>query len=139
MNPEDFNNIKTTHTIWTLIDSNGNTVKFKVPSSGNRVTITDNSCGKYQCHRETARDKWNYYMKKGYHISNKCVDHDMDEFHEMKRNEERNNKVMKSISDSMSKYVNENKLKKIHDNDLQEMRINPKDFYKKMSNYALEA
>jgi len=128
MNPEDFENISTTYTIWTLIDSNGNSVTFKVPSSGNRVTITDNSCGKYQCHRETARDKWNYYMKKGYHISNKCVDYDMDEFYNGKRNEER------SISDSMEEYV-----KKIHDNDLQEMRINPSDFYKKMSNYALEA
>ena len=134
MNPEDFENISTTHTIWTLIDSNGNSVTFKVPSSGNRVTITDNSCGKYQCHRETARDKWNDYMKKGYHISNKCVDYDMDEFYNGKRNEERNEKVMRSISDSMEGYV-----KKIHDNDLQEMRINPSDFYKKMSNYALEA
>ena len=134
MNPEDFENISTTHTIWTLIDSNGNSVTFKVPSSGNRVTITDNSCDKYRCHRETARDKWNDYMKKGYHISNKCVDYDMDEFYNGKRNEERNEKVMRSISDSMEEYV-----KKIHDNDLQEMRINPSDFYKKMSNYALEA
>mgnify|MGYP003141433409 FL=1 len=139
MNPEDFENINTTHTIWTLIDSNGNSVTFKVPSSGNRVTITDNSCGKYQCHRETARDKWNDYMKKGYHISNKCVDYDMDEFYNGKRNEERNEKVMKSISASMEEYV-----KKIHDNDLQEMRINPKKFYTefykdKWDNYALEA
>ena len=139
MNPEDFENINTTHTIWTLIDSNGNSVTFKVPSSGNRVTITDNSCGKYQCHRETARGKWNDYMKKGYHISNKCVDYDMDEFYNGKRNEERNEKVMKSISASMEEYV-----KKIHDNDLQEMRINPKKFYKefykdKWDNYALEA
>ena len=53
---------------------------------------------------------------------------------------ERNQKVMKSISDSMEEYV-----KEIHENDLQEMRINPKkkftnpDGHSWANNYALEA
>ena len=43
----------------------------------------------------------------------------------------RNQKVMKSISDNMEEWV-----KEIHENELQEMRINPKKFH---TNYALEA
>ena len=84
--------------------------------------------------KDRARRRWREYMDNGYRISNKCIDYDMDEFHNMKRHEERNQKVMESISDSMEEYV-----KKIHDNELQEMRISPSEFSKKMSNYALEA
>ena len=89
--------------------------------------------------KDRARRRWREYMDNGYRISNKCIDHDMSEFYSKKRKEERNRKAMKSIRASMDDYV-----KNIHDNDLKEMRINPKKFYKEFykdnwDNYALEA
>ena len=126
MNPEHFDNLKTTSTVWTLIDPNGNTVTFKVPCNDGEVTITngDRDAG-FIVSREDARKHWNDYMNNGYRISNKCTKYDMDEFHEMKRLQEYD----------------------IHENDLTEMRIDPKKFYKEMlgrenheyRNYALEA
>ena len=130
MNP-DFH--KTAETItWTLKDSNGNVVKFKV--SPGRVLVEDGDEWR-GVDKEKGRRIWKEYMDKGFRIQNKCVHHDMKKFHAAKRNEERNQKVMKSISDSMDEY-----LKKIHDNDLQEMRVNPKKLYTdNWDNYALQA
>ena len=127
MNPEHFDNLKTTYTTWTLIDSDGNTVSFKVLNNGGSVTITQKSGGSFMVSREDARKHWNDYMNNGYRISNRCTNYDMDEFHKMKRFEE------------MKEY-------KVHENDLMEMRINPKDFFgyrnplmECATNYALEA
>tara|TARA_R100000008_G_scaffold72651_1_gene50911 strand:+ start:210 stop:626 length:417 start_codon:yes stop_codon:yes gene_type:complete len=138
MNTEDFDNLNTTRTVWTLIDSDGNVVIFKVPKKGS-VMLVDAGGGISRMDKDRARRRWREYMDNGYRISNKCVDYDMVEFHKTKRKEERNRKAMKSIHASMDDYV-----KKIHDNDLKEMRINPKKFYKefykdKWDNYALEA
>ena len=116
MNPEDLNNLNTTRTIWTLRDSDGNVVIFKVPDErGGTVIVVDAGGDVRRINKDLARQRWKEYMDNGYRISNKCIDYAMNEFHNMKRYEE------------------------IHDNDLQEMRINPSDFYKNMSNYALEA
>lgn len=138
MNPEDYKNLNTTCTIWTLNDSDGNVVVFKVPEKGS-VMLVDAGGGISRMDKDRARRRWREYMDNGYRISNKCIDHDMDEFYNKKRKEERNQKAMKSIHSSMDEYV-----KKIHDAELQEMRINPKKFYKefykdKWGNYALEA
>lgn len=130
MNP-DFH--KTAETInWTLKDSEGNVVTFKVAPG--TVTIEDGDEWR-QVDKEKGRRIWKEYMDKGFRIQNKCVHHDMKKFYAAKRKEERNQKVMKSISDSMDEY-----LKKIHDNDLQEMRVNPKKLYTdNWDNYALQA
>ena len=130
MNP-DFH--KTAETItWTLKDSAGNVVTFKV--SPGRVLVQDGDELR-GVDKEKGRRIWKEYMDKGFRVQNKCVNHDMKKFYSAKRNEERNQKVMKSISDSMDEY-----LKKIHDNDLQEMRVNPKKLYTdNWDNYALQA
>ena len=125
MNPEHFDNLKTTYTTWILIDSDGNTVSFKVLNNGGSVTITQKSGGSFMVSREDARKHWNRYMDNGYRISNKSTKYDVD-----------------SDMESMFK-----KSLEIHENDLAEMRIDPKKFYKEMlgrenyeySNYALEA
>ena len=131
MNP-DFH--KTAETItWTLKDSEGNLVKFKL-APGCSITIEDGDELR-GVDKEKGRRIWKEYMDKGFRVQNKCVDHDMKKFYASKRKEERNQKVMKSISDSMDEY-----LKKIHDNDLQEMRVNPKKLYTdNWDNYALQA
>ena len=131
MNP-DFH--KTAETItWTLKDSEGNRVAFKV--SPGRVLVQDGDEWR-GVDKEKGRRMWKEYMDKGFRVQNKCVDHNMDKFYAAKRKEERNQKVMKSISDSMDEYVK----KIIHDNDLQEMRVNPKKLYTdNWDNYALQA
>jgi len=107
-------------------------VTFKV--SPGRVLIEDGDELR-GVDKEKGRRIWKEYMDKGFRVQNKCVDHDMKKFYASKRKEERNQKVMKSISDSMDEY-----LKKIHDNDLQEMRVNPKKLYTdNWDNYALQA
>ena len=132
MNP-DFH--KTAETItWTLKDSNGNVVTFKLAEF---CTVTIQYGDEWrQVDKEHARRIWKEYMDRGFRVQNKCVHHDMKKFHAAKRKEERNQKVMKSISDSMDEYVK----KIIHDNDLQEMRVNPKKLYTdNWDNYALQA
>ena len=131
MNPDVH---KTAETItWTLIDSNGNVVTFKV--SPGRVLIEDGDEWR-GVDKEKGRRIWKEYMDKGFRVQNKFVHNDMKKFHTARRNEERNQKVMKSISDSMDEYVK----KIIHDNDLQEMRVNPKKLYTdNWDNYALQA
>ena len=112
MNP-DFH--KTAETItWTLKDSEGNLVRFKV--SPGRVLIQDGDKW-HGVDKEKGRRFWKEYMDKGFRVQNKCVNHNMKKFNRAKRREEE-------------------AMRKIHYADLQEMRINPKDYYK---NYALEA
>ena len=82
MNPDHFDNLKTTYTTWTLIDSDGNTVSFKVLNNGGSVTITQKSGGSFMVSREDARKHWNRYMDDGYRVHNKSTTYDMDEFHE---------------------------------------------------------
>tara|TARA_Y100001937_G_scaffold38491_1_gene54734 strand:- start:4743 stop:5132 length:390 start_codon:yes stop_codon:yes gene_type:complete len=129
VNPEHFDNLKTTSTVWTLIDPNGNTVTFKVPCNDGEVTITNGGRDAgFIVSREDARKHWNDYMNNEYRISNRCTNYDKeyDIYEEMHR-----------ICDG----------KDIHENDLTEMRIDPKRFYKEMlgrenheyRNYALEA
>ena len=74
MNPDHFDNLKTTYTTWILIDSDGNTVSFKVLNNGGSVTITQESGGSFMVSREDARKHWNRYMDNGYRISNKSTE-----------------------------------------------------------------
>ena len=129
MNPEHFDNLKSSYTVWTLIDSDGNTVLFKVPHNGDAVTITQESGGSFMTNKDDARKHWNRYMENGYRISNKSVKYD----------------ILNDIYEEMHKICDG---KDIHENDLMEMRLDPKKFYKEMwqeevkeqySNYALEA
>ena len=115
MNP-DFH--KTAETItWTLIDSNGNVVTFKV--SPGRVLIQDGDEWR-GVDKEKGRRIWKEYMDKGFRVHNKCVDHNMKKFNRAKRREE--------------------EIRKIHYADLQEMRVNPKKLYTdNWDNYALQA
>ena len=102
MNP-DFH--KTAETItWTLKDSEGNRVAFKV--SPGRVLVQDGDEWR-QVDKEKGRRIWKEYMDKGFRVQNKCVDHNMDKFYAAKRKEERNQKVMTSISKSMDKFLDE--------------------------------
>ena len=75
--------------------------------------------------REEARKIWCNLVGQGYEQTGISIKQHQN------RKMKRNQKVMKSISDNMEEWV-----KEIHENELQEMRINPKKFYK---NYALEA
>ena len=116
MNP-DFH--KTAETItWTLIDSNGNVVTFKV--SPGRVLIQDGDEWR-GVDKEKGRRIWKEYMDKGFRVQNKCVQHDMKKFNRAKRREE---EAMKQT---------------IHYADLQEMRVNPKKLYTDNWDYALQA
>ena len=76
------------------------------------------SMGPSRVSLEEARKAWKELVRRGFTLSNKCVHHNMKKFNRAKRREE---EAMKQT---------------MHYADLQEMRINPKDFYK---NYALEA
>ena len=130
MNPEHFDNLKSSYTVWTLIDSDGNTVLFKVPHNGDAVTITQESGGSFMTNKDDARKHWNRYMENGCRISNKSTKYESTKYD------------VDSDMESMFK-----KSLEIHENDLAEMRIDPKKFYKEMlgrenyeySNYALEA
>lgn len=116
MNPDFHETYNTAETItWTLKDSEGNLVIFKV--SPGRVLVQDGDEWR-GVDKEKGRRIWKEYMDKGFRIRNKCVQHDMKKFNRAKRRAEEKMKEM------------------IHYADLQEMRINPKDYYK---NYALEA
>ena len=144
MNPEHFDNLKSSYTVWTLIDSDGNTVLFKVPHNGDAVTITQESGGSFMTNKDDARKHWNRYMENGYRISNKSINYDMDEFHKMKRLEEyENSKYEVAAKAAAAEYMED--IAKVHENDLMEMRINPKDFFgyrnplMECTNYALEA
>mgnify|MGYP003150197322 CR=1 FL=1 len=100
MNP-DFH--KTAETItWTLIDSNGNVVTFKV--SPGRVLVQDGDELR-GVDKEKGRRIWKEYMDKGFRVQNKCVHHDMKKFYSAKRKQERNQKAMESISASMDDFV----------------------------------
>ena len=100
---------------WTLIDSNGNVVTFKV--SPGRVLIEDGDELR-GVDKEKGRRIWKEYMDKGFRVQNKCVHHDMKKFNRAKRREE----------------------EAIHYADLQEMRVNPKKLYTdNWDNYALQA
>jgi len=124
MNP-DFH--KTAETItWTLKDSNGNVVTFKV--SPGRVLIKDGDEWR-GVDKEKGRQIWKEYMDKGFRVQNKCVQHDMKKFYSAKRRaEEHNKKVMKSISDSMDDFVKSYK-----------KQCAKKAYTEMWKNYALEA
>jgi hypothetical protein len=112
MNP-DFNyNETTASTTWTLKHPDGHVATFKVVKNGN-VIITYNQRS-FGCIVEKARKYWGEYINRGFFVFNKCVDHNMKKFHNTYR-----------------------EMEKIDYDELQEARINPKEFYK--INYALEA
>tara|TARA_R110001583_G_scaffold24366_1_gene88944 strand:+ start:615 stop:992 length:378 start_codon:yes stop_codon:yes gene_type:complete len=108
MNPDHIYN-NNDHTIWILTDADGNSVKFKVPRSGNTVTISDHpGGGGYQCHKDTAREKWKSYMDKGYRLVNKMPSVNRNSKIEK---QEKKYDVMKSIHASMDDFVKSHKMK----------------------------
>ena len=123
MNPDMPNTAETI--IWTLKDSEGNVVTFKVLNrkAPPQVVVQDENgaVGKYLL--VAGRKMWDEYIRQGFVVQNKCVNHDMDKFYEYKKEQE-------------SMWMKYNHTFQYHDSDLQEMRMSPKDFYK---NYALEA
>ena len=119
MNPDNFNNKTAESITWSLKDSNGNVVTFKV--SPGRVLIQDGDKW-HGVDKEKGRRFWKEYMDKGFRVQNKCVHHDMKKFNRAKRREE------------------EAMRQNIHYADLQEMRVNPKKLYTdNWDNYALQA
>ena len=125
MNP-DYIYSNDDHTTWNLKDADGNSVQFKVPTSGNTVTITVNG-GKYQCHKDTAREKWKSYMDKGYRLVNKMrsVNHNSKIEKQKKKHD-----AMKSIHASMEDFVKSYKMK---------MKDAKKLYTDNWDKYALEA
>ena len=92
MNPDYYNTDNTEEfTTWTLKDSEGNIVSFKVPKY-TTVVIRENG-GEEVRHvdKDLARRLWKEYMDRGFRISNKCVNHDMKKFYDAKRKEEYKN------------------------------------------------
>ena len=137
MNPDNFNNKTAESITWTLKDSNGNVVTFKV--SPGRVLVQDGDEWR-GVDKEKGRRIWKEYMDKGFRVQNKCVDHDMKKFYDAKRKEE--SSIPKHVDDYLKQYMTDSykKMSKIHENDLQEMRINPKKLYTdNWDNYAMEA
>jgi len=132
-------NSTTDSTTWTLQHPDGHVVSFKVVKNGNVIITNDKRS--FGCIVEKARKYWREYISRGFFVSNKCVNHDMDKFYDYKRKEEQDwdyknstYTVPKNIEDYLKDYMSD-----IPNAELQEARINPKDFYKKMKNYALEA
>ena len=130
--------------IWKIADSDGNTASFKVLDKGN-VIITDETGGSFVVDKNNAREHWKVYMNRGFRLTNSRVIHDMGKSYNKKsRKESIRSKydVGEKAAAAEYKKVMED-FKNIHKNDLQEMRINPKDFFKKQimeyTNYALEA
>ncbi len=104
------------HTIYTMIHPDGDhTVAFHVYKD--HVEIRS-SMGPSRVSLEEARKAWKELFRRGFTLSNKSVVHDMKKFNRAKRRQE---KELQAVH---------------HYSDLQEMRVNPKDYYK---NYALEA
>ena len=85
MNPDNFNNKTAESITWTLKDSNGNVVTFKV--SPGRVLVQDGDEWR-GVDKEKGRRIWKEYMDKGFRVQNKCIDHDMKKFNRAKRREE---------------------------------------------------
>ena len=149
MNPDYYNGDEFVDgfIIWKITDSDGNTASFKVLDKGNgrTVIITDESGGSIVVDKDNAREHWKVYMNRGFRLTNSRVIHDMGKPHNKKsRKESIRSKydVGEKAAAAEYKKVMED-FKNIHENDLQEMRINPKDFYRnpimECTNYALEA
>jgi len=119
MNPDYYPNHKTAESItWTLNHPDGHRVTFKLVKSLSvlNVIITNEDGYQFACVVEKARKYWKEYVERGFVVYNKCVDHNMKKFYDMKRKQEE------------MKFSAKDELKKI-----------TKDYYKKISNYALEA
>lgn len=106
MNP-DFNYNKTTEsTTWTLKHPDGRVATFKVVKNGN-VIVTDGST--FGSTVEKAREIWESCIGRGFVVRNKCINHDMNEFHKECRNLEM--KKDYDISKSYDSYISKrNKL-----------------------------
>ena len=131
MNPDNFNNKTAEYITYIMLHPDGDhTVAFHVWKD--HVEIIS-SMGPSRVSLESARKSWKELVRRGFTVSNKSVVHDMEKFHNMKREEEKN----ESYSTPLPKHVDDYLKEYIENADLQEMRINPKEFWKK--NYALEA
>ena len=135
MNPDYHTNKSTAdYTIWTLKDSEGNVVSFKVrnrtPSPQVEVTDENGKVGNYLL--ATARNIWNEYIRQGFVVQNKCVNHDMDKFYEECRDIE-NQKEYSSEEHYGMKEI-------IHDIELHEMRLKrpTKKLYQEMKTTLLQ-
>ena len=92
MNPDYYPTHKSAHsTTWT-IKKGAKVVSFKVYNNSSKVCITGSGAG-YDGENKTylitaARNMWNEYMRQGFRVINKCIDHDMKKFYKYKREEE---------------------------------------------------
>tara|TARA_R110002167_G_C12440577_1_gene630789 strand:- start:54 stop:446 length:393 start_codon:yes stop_codon:yes gene_type:complete len=115
MNPDIPNTAE--YTMWTLKDSEGNVVTFKVRNrtAPPQVEVMDERrrIGNYLL--VAARNMWNEYIRQGFVVQNKCVNHDMDKFHKSCRDVE-NQKGYSSEEHYGMKEL-------IHDIELHEMRL----------------
>ena len=118
MNPDLHETYNTAETItWTLKDSEGNLVIFKV--SPGRVLVQDGDEW-HGVDKEKGRRIWKEYMDKGFRIQNKCVQHDMKKFYDAKRRKESLSKkydVGAKAAEKEYKKVMENYKKKFHSDD----------------------
>ena len=123
MNPDWYNAEEST--TWTLKDSEGNVVSFKVPKH-TAVVIRETGEEVRHVDKDLGRQIWAEYVERGFKICDKFQ-----------------HRPAKESVDKLFKFKTKKLKDMIHENDLQEMRINPKDFYKKAimeyTNYALEA
>ena len=135
MNPDFHDTHNTAETItWTLKDSEGNVVTFKVLNrlAPPQVEVVENSktegkSGKYLL--AAARKMWDEYIRRGFRVHHKCINHDMKKFYDTKRTlEENNKKAMKSIHASMEDSVKSYK-----------KQCAKKAYTEMWKNYALEA
>ena len=133
MNPDYYKNSNSeTSTVWT-ISKGPSTIMFKMISGSDTILIiTNDSSRSYAV--ETARKIWDDYIRRGFRVVNECKNHNMKNFHDAKRKEERNKEVMKSIHSSMEdfvksyqkQYAKEVYKEDIHDMEWKEARTNPK-------------
>ena len=139
MNP-DFHDTHNTaeYTTWTLRDDEGGVVTFKVHNrvAPPQVEVVENSktkgaSGKYLL--VAARKMWDEYIRRGFRVQNKCVNHDMEKFYDAKRKVE-------NLSDTDYDWTMpaRNYLKDCMDYDFKKdyKKILAKEAY---SNYALDA
>ena len=136
MNP-DFPYHKTTdYTTYTLTDANGNSVSFKVRN--HKVDFTDEhgKTGTYL--NKAGRNFWNEYVRRGFNVVNKCIHHNMKEFHKA-HNEYEAEKPWDIKDFKPSDYTKEFYEKKNKELASKQIYDTIYEYQKRTTNYALEA
>ncbi len=135
MNP-DFPYHKTTdYIVYTLTDKDGNSVSFKVRNPTVIFTDENGKTGKYLI--VAARNFWVEYVRRGFNIVNKCIHHDMKEFHKASYDYEAEKPwAFKEFEKGYTKEFYEKMNKELASEDLYGTICK---YQKRNTNYALEA